>query len=40
VGDWNGNGTYTVGVYRLQERVWYLRNANSSGTNDVPAILY
>jgi Calx-beta domain len=32
--------TTTVGVYRPSEHVFYLRNSNSSGVNDVPAILY
>lgn len=35
VGDWDGNGTFTPGIVR--GNVWYLRNANSSGGNDVPA---
>jgi hypothetical protein len=29
MGDWNGDGTKTVGVVR--GRVWYIRNSNSAG---------
>ncbi len=30
-GDWDGNGTTTVGVYRPSTSTWFLRNANSAG---------
>jgi hypothetical protein len=36
----SGVGNDTVGVYRPSTQVWYLRNANSSGSNTVPAIWY
>ena len=32
-GDWDGNGTTTIGVYRPSTSTWYLRNANSGGTS-------
>lgn len=32
-GDWNGDGTATVGVVR--GNVWYLRNSNSAGAADI-----
>lgn len=37
-GDWDGNGTETVGVARINESgtfQWFLRNANSSGPHDL-----
>jgi hypothetical protein len=44
VGDWDRNGTDTVGIaYRSPtELVWYLRNLNSAddGNNDVPGFTY
>ncbi len=30
-GDWDGDGTSTVGVYRPSSGAWYLRNSNSYG---------
>jgi hypothetical protein len=38
VGDWDGNGTSTVGVYRAG--VWYLRNANSAGSHTITSFAY
>ena len=34
-GDWDGNGTTTVGVYRPSSSTFLLRNANASGEPDV-----
>jgi hypothetical protein len=34
VGDWNGDGSDTVGVFRSETRTWYLRNSNTSGYAD------
>jgi hypothetical protein len=34
VGDWDGNGTATIGVFRPEEGKFYLRNANSPGDPD------
>ena len=31
VGDWDGNGTDTVGIYRKNERKFYLTNSNQPG---------
>jgi hypothetical protein len=31
VGDWDGNGTTTIGIYRRSTGEWFLRNANSTG---------
>jgi thermitase len=31
VGDWDGDGTYTIGVYRSSTGVFYLKNANTTG---------
>ena len=33
LGDWNGDGTVSVGVFR--RGTWYLRNRNSSGTGEL-----
>jgi len=33
VGDWDGNGTDTVGIYR--NGVFYLRNSNTTGQHDI-----
>jgi hypothetical protein len=40
VGDWDGNGTTTVGVYRPSTATWYLRNENSPGAPDIPPFAY
>ncbi len=34
-GDWDGNGSLTIGVYRRQTAQWLLRNRNSGGTPDI-----
>ena len=34
-GDWNGNGTETVGIFRPSEARVYLRNTNTQGVGDV-----
>jgi hypothetical protein len=34
VGDWDGNGTMTVGIYEPDTGVWKLRNSNTKGTPD------
>jgi hypothetical protein len=38
-GDWDGNGTTTIGVFS-PAGVWYLRNSNAAGGPDVPAFAY
>ncbi len=43
MGDWTGSGTMSPGIVRtnsIGQLVWYLRNENSSGTNDIPAFAY
>ena len=35
VGDWNGDGTDTVGVYRPASGSWFLRNSNSGGVAEL-----
>jgi hypothetical protein len=43
MGDWDGDGDETAGVVRLRGDgvlVWYLRNSNSAGPNDVPTFVY
>lgn len=32
VGDWDGNGSDTVGLFRPSSSTWYLRNSNSYGS--------
>jgi hypothetical protein len=34
VGDWDGNGTTTVGIYQVENGIWKLRNSNASGAPD------
>jgi hypothetical protein len=42
VGDWDGNGTTTVGVARAgaADLIWYLRNANGPGAPDITPFAY
>src|ERR1700682_6396640 len=35
MGDWDGNGTITIGVYRPSESTFYLRNTNGAGSPDI-----
>lgn len=35
VGDWDGDGTWTIGVYRPTEHLFFLRNSNTPGTADI-----
>jgi hypothetical protein len=35
VGDWDGNGTVTIGVYRPVGSIFYLRNNNTPGFPDL-----
>jgi RHS repeat-associated protein len=35
VGDWDGDGDDTIGVFRQQSNQWYLRNTNSAGVHDI-----
>src|SRR5262249_5317008 len=39
-GDWDGNGTTTVGVFDPATATWYLRNSNSPGIPDVKPFVY
>jgi thermitase len=39
-GDWNGNGTDTVGVYNPSSGQWFLRNRNDNGGVDYPVFQY
>ena len=34
-GDWDGNGTVTMGLYRPSNSTFFLRNANTPGFPDV-----
>jgi hypothetical protein len=38
VGDWNGDGVMTVGVYRPGTNTFYLRNSNTTGAGDVTVV--
>src|SRR5262249_55893398 len=40
VGDWDGNGTTTVGLFDPAHFAWYLRNQNSPGTPDAGQFAY
>jgi hypothetical protein len=40
VGDWDGNGTTTIGVVDPSTMTWYLRNSNSAGAPDVTPFQY
>ena len=35
LGDWNGDGTDTLGLYRSATRSWFLKNSNAEGAHDV-----
>ncbi len=37
-GDWDGNGTQTLGLFRPSNGTWYLRNASGGGSGDVAPI--
>ena len=39
-GDWDGNGTVTIGVYRESEYTFYLRNTNTAGPADIVVSFY
>jgi hypothetical protein len=39
-GDWNGDGSDTVGVYQPGAAFWYLRNSNTPGAPDGGAFAY
>jgi hypothetical protein len=34
-GDWDGNGTTTIGLYRPSGNFFFLRNSNSAGFPDI-----
>jgi hypothetical protein len=38
VGDWDGNGTVTMGVYR--NGTWFLRNDNNGGFSTLPTFQF
>jgi subtilisin len=40
VGDWNGNGTATLGIYNPANGQWFLRNSNDPGAPDYPVFIY
>jgi hypothetical protein len=35
VGDWNGDGIDTIGVYVPSTGVWFLKNTNAPGSADL-----
>jgi hypothetical protein len=39
-GDWDGNGTSTLGVVNPATAIWYLRNSTSAGAPDVQPFAY
>jgi hypothetical protein len=40
VGDWDGDGDDTIGVFDPLTATWLLRNSNSSGAPDVEPFPY
>ena len=38
VGDWDGNGTDTIGLYDPTNSVFYLRNSNTTGFADTVVV--
>lgn len=39
-GDWNGDGTDTVGTFDPAVRTWHLRNSNTTGGASIPAFVF
>ena len=35
VGDWNGDGITTIGLYRPSGSIFFLRNTNTTGAPDI-----
>jgi hypothetical protein len=35
VGDWDSNGTDTIGIYVPNLAYWFLRNSNTTGTGQI-----
>ncbi len=40
VGDWDGNGTVTIGVVDPTTETWYLKNSNTPGAPDIAPFRY
>ncbi len=40
VGDWDGDGDDTIGIYRPSELKFYLRNSNTEGSADISPFIY
>jgi hypothetical protein len=40
VGDWDGNGSTTIGVFDPATATWYLKNSNSAGAPDIAPFAY
>ena len=40
VGDWNGDGTDTIGMYSRSQKTWYLKGGNTDGWGDVTTVRF
>jgi len=40
VGDWNGDGTDTIGMYSRTQKTWYLKGGNTDGWGDVTTVRF
>ncbi|MBW2648150.1 MAG: hypothetical protein JRE23_18725, partial [Deltaproteobacteria bacterium] len=40
VGDWNGSGTDTIGMYSRTQKSWYLKSANNDGWPNVTTVRF
>ena len=40
VGDWDGDGTDTIGMYSRTKKTWYLKGSNTDGWGDVSTVRF
>ena len=40
MGDWDGDGLDTIGMYRPDQKTWYLKDANNDGWGNVATVRF